>query len=96
MIHGVRRAELAERRQLLVARASLDRARLSLAIHDIKTMVAPAPQRTQMSRVRPVAAVLVGIVAPLLGLARFGRWLRIASLAAAAFRIARVWRSASR
>ncbi len=91
-----RRAALAERKALLAARAGLDRARLALAIHDVKVMVTPPPNRAQMSRVRPVAAILVGVVAPLLGLSRFGRWLRIASLAAAAFRIARVWRGAPR
>lgn len=91
-----RRAALAERKALLAARASLDRTRLALAIHDVKAIVAPAPNRAQMSRVRPVAAILVGVVAPLLGLTRFGRWLRIASLAAAAWRIARVWRAAPR
>lgn len=91
-----RRAALVERKALLAARAGLDRARLALAIHDVKVMVTPQPNRAQMSRVRPVAAILVGVVAPLLGLSRFGRWLRIASLAAAAFRIARVWRGAPR
>jgi hypothetical protein len=95
-VSSTRRTVLEERKALLVARAGLDRARLALAIHDVRVMVTPTPNRTQMSRIRPVAAVLVGVVAPLLGLSRFGRWLRIASLAVAAWRIARTWHSAAR
>ncbi|MEP7183716.1 MAG: hypothetical protein ABI886_16160 [Betaproteobacteria bacterium] len=87
---------LADRKVLLAARAELDRAQVQLAVQHIKAIVVPTPDASQRGRVRPVAALLVGVLAPVLGMSRFGRWLRFASLAVTAFRIARSWRSVAR
>jgi hypothetical protein len=91
---SVRRlAELAERKAQLAAHAELDRAYLALAIHDVRTIVAPTASSARLASARPTASMLVGFVAPILGGHRFSRWLRIASMALAAYRIARNWRT---
>ncbi len=86
-------AEIADRKALLAARAELDRARVTLAMHEVKAIVFPAPGAAHDGVVRPVAAMLVGLVAPALGTSRFRRWLRIASWGVAAWRVARNWRA---
>jgi len=85
--------EIASRRSLLAARAALDRARVSLALHDVKSMVVPPPSPAHAGFVRPVAATLVGLIAPAVGMSRFARWLRVASFGLAAWRVARNWRA---
>ena len=95
MNHG-ERLPLADRKALLAARAELDRVRVALLVHDIRTTVSLPTGPARRVRARPVAAALVGILLPLLGRARFGRWLRAASLALVAYRIARNWRGLAR
>jgi hypothetical protein len=85
-------AEIANRKALLSARAELDRARVTLAMHEVKAIVFPAPGAAHAGVVRPAAAMLVGLIAPALGMSRFRRWLRIASWGVAAWRVARNWR----
>lgn len=85
---------IADRKALLATRAELDRARLALAIYEVKAIVAPTPDASRAAGARPAAAMLVGLVAPFLGATRLGRWIRIASYALAALRIARSWRTA--
>ena len=85
-------AEIANRKALLSARAELDRARVTLAMHEVKAIVFPAPAAAHAGVVRPTAAMLVGLIAPALGMSRFRRWLRIASWGVAAWRVARNWR----
>ena len=87
------RAGLAERRAQLVTRAHIDRARLSLAVHQVHAIVFPAPDPARSPRLRPAAAAVVGLALPLLGLTRFARLVRIASYALTAYRIARNWNS---
>jgi len=89
-----RRAELAERRAQLVTHAHVDRARMTLAVHQIRGLVSPMRDPARSARLRPTAAAIVGIAVPLLGMTRFARLLRIASFALTAYRIARNWRSA--
>jgi hypothetical protein len=86
-------AELAERRALLVTRAHLDRARMTLAVHQIRGLVFPASDSARSARLRPTAAAIVGIAVPLLGTSRAVRFIRIASFALTAYRIARNWRA---
>jgi hypothetical protein len=85
--------KIADRRSLLAARAELDRARVTLALHDVRSIVIPPPSGTRGSAVRPAVAMLVRFLGPTIGMSRFGRWLRIASWALAAWRIARNWRA---
>jgi len=84
--------DLAERRALLVARASLDRAQLTLAVHDLKLAISPPPSAEAAARGRGIASKLVRFAVPLLGATRAGRWLRFASIGLAVLRIARGWR----
>jgi hypothetical protein len=90
-----RLASLAERKALLVTRAQLDRTRLALATHQIRSIVRPAPNAARSAAARPAAAMLVGLAVPLLGVGRFARWVRFASFALTAYRVARNWRGAS-
>ena len=87
------RDEIASRRSLLAARAALDRARVTLALHDVKSIVVPPPNPAHAGFVRPLAATLVGLIAPAMGMSRFNRWLRVASFGLAAWRVARNWRA---
>lgn len=80
-----------ERMALLRARAELNRTRISLALDAIGGIVAPARDTARVARARPVAAMLVSVLAPMVGAARVGRWVRIASLAHFAYRVARNW-----
>jgi hypothetical protein len=84
---------LAERKAQLITQAQLDRARLLLAIHQVRQIVAPTPDPATAARLRPTAARIFRIALPLLGMRRFGRWLRAASFALTAYRIVRNWRT---
>ena len=89
---GTRRADRAERKALIATRAELDRARILLAVHEIKTVVGPASTANRVTRMKPVAAMLVGIVGPMAGTPRVARWLRVAWFALIALRVARNWK----
>jgi hypothetical protein len=84
-------AELAERKALLVTRAQVDRARMTLAVHEIRVLVRPAADPARQARWRSTAATIVGFAVPLLGMARAARLLHILSLGLTAYRIARNW-----
>jgi len=83
---------IADRKALLVTRAELDRTRMSIALHDVRAIVRPAPDPARSVAFRPTAAMIVGFAAPILGMKRFARWVRFASFGLAAYRIARSWR----
>ncbi len=85
-------AALADRKALLVTRAELDRVKVTLAVHAIKAIVAPAPRSDRIAAVRPAAAMLVGFAGSFLGMPRLGRWVRFVSLALATLRVVRSWR----
>lgn len=91
-VSGGRRVELAERKGLLATRAELDRARITLAMREIGSVVAPQSVDERASRYRPVAAMLVGVLGPSVGASRVTRWLKVAWWALAAIRIARSWK----
>ena len=93
---GSRGANLSDRKALLATRAEFDRARVMLNVHEIKAIVAPTTADDRAAGLRPAAAILVGLAGSFAGRARVARWLRIASLALAAIRIARDWRGRSR
>jgi len=87
-----RRVELAERKGLLAARAELDRARVTLAMREIGSVVVPHSDGERGSRYRPVAAMIVGVLGPSVGVSRVTRWLKVAWFALAAIRVARSWK----
>lgn len=86
------RQTFADRKALLMARAELDRSKVSLAILDVRSIVSPESVQERMAGVRPTAAVLMNLVAPLLGFPRIARLLRFTSIALLALRIARNWK----
>ena len=90
-MNGERMAPLAERKALLRARADLDRTRLAFALAAIRATMAPPQDASRSVSLRPVAAIIVGILAPALGAGRVTRWLRYASFALTAYRIAKNW-----
>ncbi len=81
-------SNVAERKAQLATRAALERMRLTLALHSVRTALLPPPMHESAYR-RPLVAILIGIVAKRVGSAKLRRWLRIASLATVAYRIAR-------
>jgi hypothetical protein len=94
-VSGSRGSNLADRKALLATRAEFDRARVMFNVYEIKAILAPATEDDRVARLRPAAAMLAGLAGSFAGRARVVRWLRIASLALAAIRIARDWRGRS-
>jgi hypothetical protein len=84
--------DLVERKALLVTRAELDRARVLLAVREIKGVVAPVSTAERATRYRPVAAMLMGVLGPTMGASRLANWLRAAWFALAAMRVLRTLR----
>ena len=85
-------SDLIEKKALLVTRAELDRARILLAIREIRAIVAPVSAAGRAARYRPAAAMLMGVLGPTVGTSRLGNWLRIAWIALAALRLFRARR----
>ena len=92
-MNRARAQEIADRKALLEARALFDRAQMTVAVHDVRTAVLPPGAGLRGPVARGGASLLVGLAAPLLGPSRLIRWLRVASWALAAWRIARNWRT---
>lgn len=86
------RIATAERKALLTTRAELDRVRVTLAVRDVRAIVAPRRGDPPHGPGRGTASLLVGFAAPVLGMPRLARWLRVSSLALTAFRLVRSWR----
>jgi hypothetical protein len=86
-------ARLEARKQVLIAELELQRMQMSLHAADARNALRPAGL-LGASIARPAALVaLVDGVARLFGWHRAARYVRLAALALAAFRVARVWRS---
>jgi hypothetical protein len=86
----------AARKALLVAQADLSRLKIALAWRDLRRSVAPPAPEDRSERARRIAGYLVRYFAPLLGRSRFGRTIRVASLAWSAMRFWRGWRAGAR
>jgi hypothetical protein len=80
------RAEIAERKAQLVARAALERMRLTIAVQAVRQQVMPPAAPASLIR-RPIVAMLVAFAVRRLGTARLRRALRVVSYATAAYRI---------
>jgi hypothetical protein len=93
---AVTQANRAERKALLTVRAELDRQRVALAVHELKAIVAPSSVGDRVDSARPIAATVISLMAPLVGRYRLARWLRVASFALVAIRLARNWRDRRR
>jgi hypothetical protein len=88
---NARLAVLADRKALLVTRANLDRLRVSVAVHEILAIVTPPRYVERTSSLRPTAAAIARIVVPIIGMTRFSKWLRVASIAMTVVRVVRNW-----
>ena len=86
----------AERKALLATRAEFDRQRVALAVYEIKAVVSPSSVADRVASARPLATTLVTLMGPIAGAHRLARWLRYASLALVALRLARNWRERAR
>ncbi|CAG0971136.1 hypothetical protein BURK1_01229 [Burkholderiales bacterium] len=88
--------DLAEKRARLVAAADLERLKLGLAWHDVRTAIAPPADASRRARVRPYVMRAVGLALPILGYRRMGRTLRTAAAALSIWRAMNAWREFSR
>ena len=86
----------AERKALLSTRAELDRQRVLLAVYEVRAIVSPTSVTGRIAGARPLAATLITLMAPIAGAHRVTRWLRYASLALVALRLARSWQDRPR
>jgi len=86
----------AERKALLATRAEFDRQRVALAVHEVKAIVSPSSVADRVASTRPLAATLVMLMGPIAGAHRLAQWLRYASFALMALRLARSWRDRAR
>jgi len=93
---AVTQADRADRKALLMVRAELDRQRVALAMHEIKAIVAPSSVGDRVDSARPIAAAAISLMRPLVGRRRLALWLRVASFALVAIRLARNWRDRPR
>jgi hypothetical protein len=89
-------SKLAARKQVLLAELQLQRMQLALYAADVREALRPAGLIGR-AVARPAAAIaLVDSIAPLLGLHRLARLVRLGAIAVAAYRIARVLRTRDR
>lgn len=86
----------AERKALLATRAELDRQRVTLAVHELKSIVSPSSVADRAESVRPLAGTVIALMGPIVGPYRLKRWLRYASLTLVGLRLVRSWRAKPR
>jgi hypothetical protein len=86
----------AERKALLATRAELDRQRVTLAVHELKSIVSPSSVADRAESARPLAGTVIALIGPLIGPYRLKRWLRYASLTLVGLRLVRNWRARPR
>jgi len=88
--------ELGARKALLVSRLRLERMQVALAAGELRDAVRPAGL-IGSAVAKPAAAVAVlESIAPLFGLQRLSRWIRVGLIGIALFRVARNWRKGTR
>ena len=85
--------ELSDRKALLLMRANLDRIRVNFAVHEVIAIVSPPRATPRANALRPTASMIAAIAIPVLGMTRFARWLRVASVVMTVVRVARNWNS---
>ena len=87
-----RNDELVARKSLLVQKLRLQRMEFALHAGDVRGALRPAGL-IGGAIAQPAAVVaLVDTIAPVFGLQRYARWVRLASIAFAIARVARRWR----
>ena len=91
-----RRAELAQRKQLLVARLHLQRMETTLHAAELRDALRPTSLIGSAISQPTTLIALVDSVASLFGLRRFARLARLATVAMVVTRIVRSWRGTPR
>jgi len=89
-------AKLEARKQVLLAELELQRMQMSLHASDARAALRPSGLIGGIGGAIARPAALIAVLDPiarLFGWHRMTRWVRIAGLALAAYRVARVWRS---
>jgi len=85
--------ELAARKALLVSRSRLERMQIALYAGELRDSLRPAGM-IGGAVAKPAAAVaLLETVAPLFGLRRVARWIRVGLIGLALLRVAQNWRA---
>jgi len=85
--------ELAARKALLVSRSRLERMQIALYAGELRDSLRPAGM-IGGAVAKPAAAVaLLETVAPLFGLRRLARWIRVGLIGLALVRVAQNWRA---
>jgi MFS superfamily sulfate permease-like transporter len=87
------REAIARRKSLLVAQSHLHRLQARMAWHEVSNVVSPPrapPDRGD--RARSIAATLMALAIPVVGLARLGRIMRVLSVSVMAMRVVRAFR----
>lgn len=79
---------LAQRKALLLTQAEIDRTRLALAAGEVRQALQPARMAGPGGGSRLVAAGLVGLALPILGVQRSLRAVRLLSFAMTIYRVA--------
>jgi hypothetical protein len=87
---------LAERKAALIAQSDLLRMQADLAWRTARGIVAPPAPPNKSRAARSVAATLIGLSLPLLGVGRMRRTLRTVSIGITVFRAFRAWRARGR
>jgi hypothetical protein len=88
--------QLAARKALVLSRLRIERMQVALHAAELREAVRPA-SLIGSAITKPAAAVALSqAIAPLFGLRRFARWLRVVSIGFAVFRIVRARRSTGR
>lgn len=84
------REALDRRKSLLIAQSHLHRLQAGMAWHDVKAAVMPPrPPPESGDRARSIAATLIGVAIPVLGLGRLGRITKAMSIAVIVMRLVR-------
>jgi len=85
--------ELAVRKALLLSRSRLERMQIALYAGELRDSLRPAGM-IGGAVAKPAAAVaLLETVAPLFGLRRLARWIRVGLIGLALLRVAQNWRA---
>jgi hypothetical protein len=90
---GIKLTALGDRKELLVMRANLDRIRVNFAVHEVMALASPPRDTPRAGALRPTASMIAAIAIPILGMTRFARWLRVATVVMTVVRVARNWNS---
>lgn len=86
---SARASGFAERKRQVLARAELERLQIRLTGREARALLTPITRARHAAYARPAAVAALALAVPLLGAARVGRLLRIASVGVGILRLVR-------